>query len=149
MFVYTNSLPLSKGTASVSLHKPFVLQQGDCASVCLHKLFVMKQGDRKVCLHKPFVLQQGGCAGVCLHKPFTLQQGDCASVCLRKPFTLQQGDCASLCTKGGAPWFVGKLSRNECEELLMQHGKQQHFVVRESTTLVSTAALCGEYSCTL
>lgn len=52
-------------------------------------------------------------------------------------FVMQpDGDCAKLSTQSGAPWFVGKLTRNECEDLLMEHGKQQHFVVRESTNLV-------------
>lgn len=45
---------------------------------------------------------------------------------------LNSGECANVITKGNSPWFVGKLSRAECEALLMEHGKQQHFVVRES-----------------
>jgi hypothetical protein len=56
------------------------------------------------------------------------------------------GECASLNLKSSAPWFVGKLSRSECEELLMQHGQSQHFVVRESTNLVGHFALSVKFN---
>jgi hypothetical protein len=55
-------------------------------------------------------------------------------------------DVASLSSKSGAPWFVGKLTRSECEDLLMEHGKQQFFVVRESTNLVGHYALSVKYN---
>jgi hypothetical protein len=59
---------------------------------------------------------------------------------------LTSGDCASLSGSGSAPWFSGKLSRNECEILLQKHGKQQHFFVRESTNLPGHYALSVKYN---
>jgi len=35
-----------------------------------------------------------------------------------------------------AAWFFGTLPRKECEDLLMKHGKDNSFVVRESTSQV-------------
>jgi SH2 domain len=51
-------------------------------------------------------------------------------------FMQPDGDSGTIEASSDTAWFVGKLTRNECEELLMQHGHQQHFVLRESTNLV-------------
>jgi len=59
---------------------------------------------------------------------------------------ISSGDCASLSGSGSAPWFSGKLSRSECEALLMKHGKQQHFFIRESTNLAGHYALSVKYN---
>lgn len=39
-----------------------------------------------------------------------------------------------------APWMVGVMEREACERLLMEHGKQRDFVIRESKSLVIHAA---------
>lgn len=59
---------------------------------------------------------------------------------------LTSGDCVSLNNSGKAPWFSGKLGRNECESLLMKHGQQRHFFVRESTNLAGHYALSVKYN---
>lgn len=45
-----------------------------------------------------------------------------------------------------APSFVGSLSRCDCERLLMTHGKQLDFVIRESSNLVGQFALSVKHN---
>lgn len=45
-----------------------------------------------------------------------------------------------------APYFIGSLSRCECEDLLMQYGLHLDFVVRESSNLVGQFALSVRHS---
>ncbi|XP_065055357.1 SH3 and PX domain-containing protein 2B-like isoform X1 [Rhopilema esculentum] len=43
------------------------------------------------------------------------------------------------------PWFFGKISRQECEQMLKQNGRQQEFMVRESTRGSGSYALSVKY----
>jgi len=43
------------------------------------------------------------------------------------------------------PWFFGKLSRQKCEQMLNKNGRQQEFLVRESTRGSGSYALSVKY----
>jgi len=43
---------------------------------------------------------------------------------------LQEGRIGGLTTNDSAPWMVGRLSRKDCERLMLRKGREKDFLIR-------------------